>query len=42
MTNFDERRCADVCCAVLHLEAMRALKFHGDVGGAWLALDKDT
>lgn len=21
--------------------AMRALKFHGDVGGAWLALDKD-
>ena len=22
-------------------EAMKQLKFHGDVGGAWLALDKD-
>lgn len=35
------------CCVLCNIgcrppEAMRALKFHGDVGGAWLALDKDT
>ena len=35
------------CCVLCNIgcrppEAMRALKFHGDMGGAWLALDKDT
>ena len=28
------------CHKVAKPEAMRVLKYHGDVGGAWLALDK--